>query len=181
MLDSRKSKYSPELCLHLYKIHNCTSLVLLSTDIIDCIPWGRGTQWGKNIVPLVKTVNLVIRQTGLCIYARGMFWALEKGFGRGCRGLRGFPGGASGKEPACQCRKCKRCGLDPWVGKIPWRRVWQLTPVFLAGESHGQRNLVGYSPQSCKELNTTEVTYHTCTQAQWVKEALRQIFKNSLN
>ena len=33
----------------------------------------------------------------------------------------GFPGGASGREPACQCRRCKRCGFDPWVGKIPWR------------------------------------------------------------
>ena len=37
----------------------------------------------------------------------------------------GFPGGTSGKEPACQCRRRKRCGLDPWVGKIPWRRAWQ--------------------------------------------------------
>ena len=36
-------------------------------------------------------------------------------------------------------------GLDPWVGKIPWRRKWQPTPVFLPGESYGQRSLVGYS------------------------------------
>jgi len=36
--------------------------------------------------------------------------------------------------------------LDSWVSKIPWRRAWQSTPVFLPGESHGQRNLVGYSP-----------------------------------
>ena len=42
----------------------------------------------------------------------------------------GFPGGASGKEPACQCRRCKRLGFDPWVGKIPWRKAWQPTPVF---------------------------------------------------
>ena len=47
----------------------------------------------------------------------------------------GFPGGSSGKESTCQCRRCKRCGLDPWVGKIPWRRKWQLTPVFLLGNS----------------------------------------------
>ena len=47
----------------------------------------------------------------------------------------GFPGGASGKEPACQCRRRKRCRFDPWVAKIPWRRVWQPTPVFLPGES----------------------------------------------
>ena len=50
-------------------------------------------------------------------------------------------------------------GANPahiWVGKIPWRMKWQPTPVFLPGESHGQRNLVGYSPQGCKELDTTE-------------------------
>ena len=58
----------------------------------------------------------------------------------------GFPGGARGKEPACQCRRHKRCGFDPWIGKIPWRRAWQPTPVFLPGESHGQRSLEGYSP-----------------------------------
>jgi len=43
----------------------------------------------------------------------------------------------------CQCR---RRGFDPWVGKLPWRRGWQPTPVFLPGESHGQRSLAGYSP-----------------------------------
>ena len=47
---------------------------------------------------------------------------------------RGFPVGVSGKEPDCQCRKHKRCGLDPWVGKMPWRRAGQPTPVLLPGE-----------------------------------------------
>ena len=42
------------------------------------------------------------------------------------------------------------------VGKIPWRRVWQATPVFLPGESHGRRSLVGYSPWSLIESDTTE-------------------------
>ena len=56
--------------------------------------------------------------------------------------ILGFPGGASGKEPACQCRRHKRCQFDSWVGKIPWRRAWQPTAVFLPGESHGQRSLV---------------------------------------
>ena len=60
--------------------------------------------------------------------------------------LLGFPGGTSGKGPACQCRRPKRPGFDPWVGKIPWRRAWQPTPVFLSGESHGQRSLARYSP-----------------------------------
>ena len=107
----------------------------------------------------------------------------------------GFLGGASGKEHACQCRRCKRdlvcivvvwvvlleakcedfnsniegvevvwasqvmlmvknslanagdrCASNSWAGKIPCRRAWQPTPVFLPGESHGQRSLAGYSP-----------------------------------
>ena len=58
---------------------------------------------------------------------------------------RGFPGGASDKELTCQCKRVKRYVLDPWMGKIPWRRSWQPTPVFLSGESHRQRSLVGYS------------------------------------
>ena len=52
----------------------------------------------------------------------------------------------SGKEPACQCRRRKRCGFDAWVRKIPWRKAQQFTPGFLLGESHGQRSLAGYSP-----------------------------------
>ena len=51
-----------------------------------------------------------------------------------------------------------RHGFDPWVAKIPWRREWPPTPVFLPGESHGQRSLVGDSPKGRKELDMTEVT-----------------------
>ena len=57
---------------------------------------------------------------------RASFWVSRYAHGVG------FPGGTSGKEPACQCR---RCGLSPWVGKIPLRRAWQPTPVFLPRES----------------------------------------------
>ena len=53
----------------------------------------------------------------------------------------GFPGGTSGKEPTCQSKKHKRRRFDPWIEKIPWRRVWQSTPVFLPGESHRERSL----------------------------------------
>ena len=52
----------------------------------------------------------------------------------------GFPGSTSSKESAWQHRRHKRRGFDPWVGKTPWRRAWQPTPVFLPGESHGQRS-----------------------------------------
>ena len=63
-----------------------------------------------------------------------------------------FRGGGGGKETACQCRRHKRCGFDPWVEKRLWRRKWQLTIVFLLGESHGQRSLAACSPWGCKEL-----------------------------
>ena len=59
---------------------------------------------------------------------------------------QGFPRGTSGKEPTCQCKRRKSHGFDPLVGKIPWRRAWQPTPVFLPGESDVQKTLVGYSP-----------------------------------
>ena len=62
------------------------------------------------------------------------------------------------KNPSANAGDIMRCGFDPWVGKIPWRRKWQPAPVLLSGESHGQRSLAGYSPQSHKELDITEAT-----------------------
>ena len=71
----------------------------------------------------------------------------------------GLPSGASGKESACQCRRHEGHGFDPWVRKIPWRREWQPTPVFLPGESPWTEEpgrLQLYSPWGHKELDTTE-------------------------
>ena len=79
--------------------------------------------------------------------------------------VRGFTGSTSGKEPACQYRRHKRHGFDPWVEKIPWRRARQPTPVFLPGKPNGQRSLVGYNLWGCKELDTTEATYAHKSQA----------------
>ena len=56
-----------------------------------------------------------------------------------------------------------RLGFNPWVGKVPWRRAWQPTPVFLPGQFHGQRSLAGYSLCGCKESDTTERLTHTHT------------------
>ena len=70
-----------------------------------------------------------------------------------------FPGGSDGKSV---CLQCRRPGLDPWVGRIPWRRKWQPTPVFLPGKFQArQRSLVGYSPWGCKESDTTERLHFT--------------------
>ena len=71
----------------------------------------------------------------------------------------GLPKWLSGKEFVCQWRRHQRHGFDPWVGKIPWRRKWQPTPVFSAEESHEQRSLAGCSPWDCKESDMTE---HAC-------------------
>ena len=69
--------------------------------------------------------------------------------------LMWLPGGLSSKESACQCRRCRRCGFNPWAA-IPWRRKWQPLPVFLPGEFHGQRSLEGYNLWGRKESDTTE-------------------------
>ena len=63
----------------------------------------------------------------------------------------GLPGGSVVKESTFQCRKH---GFDPWVRKIPWRRKWQPTPVFLPGESHGQE-LSRLQSTGSQELDTT--------------------------
>ena len=69
--------------------------------------------------------------------------------------LQTATGYLSSKEPACQCR---RHGFDPWVGKIPWRRKWQPTPIFLPGKSHGQRILAGYSPWGSQKESWTRLS-----------------------
>ena len=68
----------------------------------------------------------------------------------------GLPRWCSGKESAYQWGRYRRCRFNPWVGKIPWRRKWQPTPVVLPGKLHGQRSLEGYNPWGCKELGMTE-------------------------
>ena len=65
--------------------------------------------------------------------------------------MLGFPGGSAVKNlPAWRYR------FEPWVRKIPWRRKWRPTPVFLPRRSHGQRSLAGYSPGDPKQLDTAE-------------------------
>ena len=60
----------------------------------------------------------------------------------------GFSGDSVSKESSCNAGDCLQRRIPmfkPWIGKIPWRRKWQSVPVFLPGESQGQRSLVGYS------------------------------------
>ena len=71
-------------------------------------------------------------------------------------------GGTSGKESACQCRRHKSHKFNPCIGKIPRRRKWQPTPIFLPGKFLGQRSLAGCSPWGHKDLDMTEHA-HTLT------------------
>ena len=98
---------------------------------------------------------------GVCLFSLLIFVLLFKkcfGINSGFR-LIGLSRWCSGKEPAYQYKRCRRPGLDLWVRKIPWRRKWHPTPVFLPGKSHGDRSLVIYGPQGLKELDSTE---HAC-------------------
>ena len=81
--------------------------------------------------------------------------------------------GSSSKEPTCQCRRYRRLGFHPRVGRIPWRRAWQPTPVFLPGESHGQRSLAGCSPWGHEESDTTEATERTHSADPWERDVFR--------
>ena len=73
----------------------------------------------------------------------------------------GFPGGTVGKNMPASAGDTGDTGLitgsSHWVQKIPWRRKWKPTPVFLPGKSHGQRRLAGYSPGGCQQSDTTEL------------------------
>ena len=105
---------------------------------------------------------IFIQHCSMCVAVSNSGWALRKPQKVIPHLLNpvGFPDGTSGKESACQCRRHKRCGFNPWVRKIPWRKKWQPTPVFLPGESYGQRSLAGYSPWGRKQSEMTEMTTH---------------------
>ena len=79
-----------------------------------------------------------------------------------CNGTSGLPWWLSGKESICHCRRCR---FDSWVGKIPWRRKWQASPVFLPGESHGE-DLVIYSSWGHKRFGYDGVTEYAHTHLQ---------------
>ena len=81
---------------------------------------------------------------------------------------------------SCHCRRNRRLRFGPWVRKIPWRRKWQCTPVFLPGKFHGQRNLLCYSSWGHKESDMTE-QLNTHIFGYWIKSRVsRHSHRNSL-
>ena len=89
--------------------------------------------------------------------------------------LWGFPKGSSSIGSTCQSRRWRRCRFNPWVGKIPWKRKWQPNPVFLPGESHGQRSLAGYSSRGRNEWDTTEQATEHAPLFWWLCLPFREI------
>ena len=83
---------------------------------------------------------------------------LPETFGNGWRHSGGFPGVLVVKNLPANAGDVRGVGSIPGSGRPPWRRTWQATPVFLPGESHGQRSLAGYGPQDHTVSDTTEVT-----------------------
>ena len=79
------------------------------------------------------------------------------------RPILGLSWWLSGDEPACQCGRRKGCRFDPWVGKIPWSRTWQPTPVFLPGKFHGQRSLSRLRSMGSQRVRHDGARMHTHT------------------
>ena len=87
----------------------------------------------------------------------------------------------SGKESVCQCRRYRRCVFNSWVRKIPWRRRWHPTPVFLPGKFHGQRSLAGYSPWGCRVRHNLVTKQHLRSLKLWNSFAMEIMFSYHLN
>ena len=125
--------------------HSCLENPHAQRNLVCCSPWGHKESditeqlynKGQEISLKFPIQDVTSGRVSLCP-------------GTGLLGfpwwVRGFPGGTISKNHTCQYRRYKRRRFNPWVGKIPWRRAWQPTPVFLPGESHGQRSLESHSP-----------------------------------
>ena len=111
-------------------------------------------------LPLFNFLSYALRKIPFHYFPRGSFWiysclqtAKYYNFFLVCLGLPWW------LRQQRACLKCKRPGLNPWVRKIPRRRKWQPTPVFLPGGSQGWRSMAGYSPWGCKESDTQSNWY----------------------
>ena len=133
-----------------YKIKTPNWTHSLSVNIRKFSETAKGS-WAD---PMCRLTSWSSPVTGMLVEDVGS-WVRDEGLDYSGHGL---PRWLSGKESACQCR---RCGFHPWVRKIPWRRKWQLTPVFLPGKSHGQRSLAGCSPWGRTESDMTWQLNHS--------------------
>ena len=103
----------------------------------------RGWQRMRWLYSITDSIDISLRKLQKTVKDRKACRAAVHGVARSQTLLRtkkqqivicGLPSGTSGKEPACQCRRYKRCVFESWVRRIPWRRAWQPTPEFLPGK-----------------------------------------------
>ena len=106
----------------------------------------------------------------ICIVIHNYLSLFKSGFRHSYNTYWRFPGGASGRESACQCKRCKKPGFGPCVGKIPWRRKMATHQYSCLDGSTDKRSLAGYSPQGHKELDTAEryINLHTNVSALYI-------------
>ena len=131
--------------------------LFVSTPWVGKIPWRR--EWQPTPVFLPGDSHGQRRLMG---YSPGVAKSWTQLSNSHFHTHRRFPRELGGKEFICQYKSHRRCKFDPWVWKIPWRRKWQSTLVFLSGEFHRQRSLAGYSPRGGKESDPIEQTHvHT--------------------
>ena len=127
---------------------------ILQARILEwvAISFSNAWKWKVNVKSLSRVWLLVTPWTAAYEalsmgFSRQEYWSgvpQPSPFLKNTTALMGLPGGTSGKEPICHCRRHKRCGFNPWIRKIPWSKNWQSTPLVLPGESHGQRSLMEY-------------------------------------
>ena len=127
----------------------------ISTGGILRWPRADSTVWSILTMLLLMTfVPRVVLQDGAEESNLGPYQQLE--VNRGMNGPRFWASEVVLVESACQCSRSKRCGVDPCVKKIPWRRKWQPIAVFLPGKCYRQRSLAGCNPLGCKESYVTK-------------------------
>ena len=127
--------YDCQLFLLVFTKHLRSSCCFFYSTKLFSIILSNGFFFPKDIINFIFLCNVWLSSWKIFFQTFYFVW--------GCIQLHS-PGDASGKEPACQCKRHKEmCGFHPWVRKIPWMRGWQPTQVFLLGESHGLRSLVG--------------------------------------
>ena len=163
------------LSSHWFFLYHYSGLIPEQTDAQYCMVWFTKAAWGRGSILKVSFNTFKKRKGETFLFSttnviQNFFHVRPKVlYCEKCKCCEPplhssvypfpFPNGSVDKELACQYRRHRSCGFDLWVRKIPWRRKWQPTPVFLPGKSHGQKSLAGYSPWDHKGLtwltNTT--------------------------